>query len=108
MYKDRLAGAVQINMKPQKVEEVIDFSEEEEEIVEITANDLSLDIQVDEPVAEESDLEYHGDNQENQDVNTASAQTLQPQFNLQKEITKCAINKKLNETDGITEKYSGI
>jgi hypothetical protein len=53
------------------VEEVIDFSEEEEEIVEITANDLSLDIQVDEPVAEESDLEYHGENQENQEVNTA-------------------------------------
>lgn len=65
MYKDRLAGAVHVTMKPQKVEEVIDFSEEEEEIVDISANDLSLDIQVDEPVAEESDLEYHGDNQEN-------------------------------------------
>ncbi len=44
MYKDRLAGAVHVTMKPQKVEEVIDFSEEEEEIVDISANDLSLDL----------------------------------------------------------------
>ena len=106
MYKDRLAGAVHVTMKPQKVEEVIDFSEEEEEIVDISANDLSLDLQVDEPVAEESDLEYHGDNQENQDNNTVSAQ--KTQFNLQKEIAKCAINKKNTESEAIIEKYSGI
>ena len=106
MYKDRLAGAVHVTMKPQKVEEVIDFSEEEEEIVDISANDLSLDLQVDEPVAEESDLEYHGDNQENQDNNTVTAQ--KTQFNLQKEIAKCAINKKNTESDTIVEKYSGI
>ena len=106
MYKDRLAGAVHVTMKPQKVEEVIDFSEEEEEIVDISANDISLDLQVDEPVAEESDLEYHGDNQENQDNNTVTAQ--KTQFNLQKEIAKCAINKKNTESDAIIEKYSGI
>lgn len=60
MYKDRLAGAVHVNMKPQKVEEVIDFSEEE--IVDISANDLSLDIKVEEVPAEESELEFHEDN----------------------------------------------
>ena len=60
MYKDRLAGAINVNMKQQKVEEVIDFSEEE--FVELSANDLSLDIQVDEMPAEESDLEFHGEN----------------------------------------------
>lgn len=44
MYSERLAGEVKVNMKPQKVEEIIEFSEEEEEIVDISANDLSLDI----------------------------------------------------------------
>jgi hypothetical protein len=79
MYEERLAGAIKVTMKPQKVEEEIDF----EEFVDITANDLSLDdiIEVNEEyevVREESDLENHND-QENQEVNVvASNPTAKP------------------------------
>ena len=73
MYEDRLAGAITVTMKGQKIEEEIDF---EDEYIEITANDLSLEGLEDNIEGEaissrqESDLENHND-QENQEVNVA-------------------------------------
>jgi hypothetical protein len=68
MNSERLDGAVKLKMKPQKVEEIIDFSEVEEEIVD--ANDIRLDNKiVNLKTAKESDLEYCEDSQENKNRN---------------------------------------